>query len=98
MNPILWLSKLLVKCGIHDYIRRVEFSAHIAWGLVFGFAGFYWHWSFWIFWAALVLWDEFYCDGHWRVFIGADIEWKDFLCDLGSKYVGELGFIIAKYI
>ncbi len=87
-NPTGWLSKLLMKCGIPDYIRRVEFSSHIAWGLVFGAAGFYWHWGFWVFWTAFVLWDEFKCDGHWKVFVGKDDHCQDLCYDLGSKMFG----------
>jgi len=96
MNPVGWLSNLLKWAGLKEYVQRAELSAHVAWGLAFGFAGFYWHWGWWIGWGAFVLWDEFYCDHHWKVFIGADPEWRDLLWDLGSKYVGEIGFIIAK--
>ena len=98
MDIVGWFSKLLEKCGIDTYVKRCEFSAHIAWGLAFGFAGFYWHWSLWAAWFLFVLWDEFYCDHHWKVFFGLDPEWPDLLWDLGSKLFGVIVFVVLSLV
>jgi len=93
INPIWLVSRLLERCGITTYKARVEFAAHLLAGIVFGFAGFYWHWGFYILWSAWVLVDEFIFDGHWKIFKGQDSEWKDLIWDLCSKLFGIILFI-----
>lgn len=83
MDIVGFLSGLLKKVGLKEYVQRCEFSAHIAWGLVFALLG---KWFF-IGWVVFCLYDEFYCDKHYKVFYGSDPEWKDLLWDLGSKTI-----------
>jgi hypothetical protein len=98
MDLVGFFSKLLIKCGMTEYVKRAEFSAHIAWGLFFGSLGYFVHWLFFIGWTAFTLWDEFYCDEHYRVFFGGDPTWRDLLWDLGSKLFGVAGFSIWIWI
>ena len=97
-DPIGLLSKLLEKIGLKTWKEKSEFSGHIAWGLTFGLAGLYWHWGLWIAWTVFVLYDEFYCDKHWKVFIGQDEDWKDLWYDLFSKLIGIVIFSIIYVI
>lgn len=89
-----------------EYTQRVEFAAHLAWGLVFGFAGFYWHWGLWIAWAVFVIYDEMVSDKHYVLFTrwpwtvtakqGNPWDWKDMLWDFASKLFGVAAFSIAR--
>ena len=97
LDVVGWLSKLLEKIGVNTYLKRCEFSSHIAWGLFFGSLGYFVHWSFFIEWTAFTLYDEFVCDKHYRVFFGGDPEWRDLLWDLGSKMFGIALFLLARF-
>jgi hypothetical protein len=95
-DPIGLLSKLLEKIGIDTYLKRCEFSAHLGWGCFFGSLGHFVHWAFFIAWTVFVLYDEFYCDKHWKVFVGDDPEWPDLCYDLASKLAGIIIFFIIR--
>ena len=85
MDIIGHLSNLLIKIGIPDYLARVEFSAHVGWSMCAVLASILFTPWIMLGWLIFVLYDEFYCDGHWIILIRADTSINDLYWDLISK-------------
>ena len=95
-----WLSKLLSKFGLTEYLSRVEFACHIFCGATFALIGTLLIscdtvlWRCWlgngivVAYSIYMLYDELVVDGHYRILFGGDPEWRDFLWDIGSKLAG----------
>ena len=84
-NPNWILSRLLEKCGIADYNKRVEFAAHFFAGCTFALLGL---WTT-IAWTAWTIWDEFHNDG----FKGRDTYW-----DLLSKLLVPILYMLWRIL
>ena len=96
-----FISKILSRAGLTTYFSRVEFSAHIAWGIVFGLLGLFVCKWITLIWVVFILYDEFWCDEHYLLFtkmpnkwpedlLGGGFDYRDTLWDLGSKLFGAL--------
>jgi len=105
-NPIDWLSRLLIECGLTAYIERVELACHIFMGATFALIGLSLiggdapEWRYWLghgivaAYTLFMIYDELITDGHWRIIIGADLKWKDFIWDISSKLFAPIAYLV----